>query len=84
MNCKKYLLRGLQSVKKIVNGCSVIGITMAYLLILGKAPLTENEALFFIRFVGEIIRIVLSVATFFIIYSKQNKELMNPLKKAIV
>ena len=54
---------------------------MAYLLILGKAPLTENEALFFIRFVGEIIRMVLSVATFFIIYSKQNKELMNPLKK---
>ncbi len=67
--------------KKIVNGCSVIGITMAYLLILGKAPLTENEALFLIRFVGEIIRMVLSVATFFIIYSKQNKELMNPLKK---
>lgn len=67
--------------KKVVNICWIIGLTLTYLLLLGKGTISENEALFLIRFAGEIIRMVLSVATFFIIYSKVNKELMNPLKR---
>ena len=67
--------------RKIINSCLVIGIAIAYLLTLGRVSLSENEALFLIRLAGEIIRMVLSVVTFFIIYSKLNKELMNPLKK---
>lgn len=81
MHCKNRFIERVENVRKIINSWSVIGIAIAYLLTLGRVSLSENEALFLIRLAGEIIRMVLSIVTFFIIYSKLNKELMNPLKK---
>ena len=52
-----------------------IGVLGIYLVLIGRLKLSDDATLFFVRFACEVIRIVLSVATFFLIYSKLNKEI---------
>lgn len=79
---KNGMLRGcVLGVLKVTKALYSIGILSIYLLLIGRLRLSDNATLFLIRFACEVVRIVLSVATFFLVYSKLNKEINSTLEE---